>query len=637
MSPVADCNLKSFYDTAAGDETRLGILRTFYGCLTAALAYLHGMQIRHRDIKPQNILVKGERVFLADFGVSLDWQTGSGSTTTEDSAKTWLYCAPEVAQFMPRNSKSDIWSLGCVFLEMTTVLAGFSVNDMQLFFRKTNDDSRFYSNIGIIPDWVTVLRSKSGSEYNTPLKWVTEMLRFGLADRPSAQALFNLISGPISQTETRFCGRCCEVDASSDDADSDGHIWANEHNSRERGDTPEKSITGSLQKELPETQSAWGSSKNPSTKISTVAMQANKTRLHTACQKCQINLVEQLLSTHENIDAIDTHGRSPLHYATEAGHSEVVYLLLRNRASQGIEDNAGLIPKDLASDPVVIWLLNNGHDYNATDLKGDTFLHTIIRSPSATAAETVEWALNRGYNVDCRDAEDNTPLFCAVGQGIRDITHVLINHGAGIASQSMDGDPPLVIAARNGNYGIVKVLLDNGAPIEDPRSKRSAQALIEAAGRGHSRIVQLLLRRGAKVDQRNSEDWVALSLAAASVGNLDIVQQLVEAGADVNDTASQTDRHLPLAEACHWCHLHIIDYLLEKGADVELRGRMHPVMGGDTVLIAAARESRFNVCERLLKYGADAEFPDSFGKSAIDWAREIGNERLVKLLQQYRK
>jgi ankyrin repeat protein len=267
----------------------------------------------------------------------------------------------------------------------------------------------------------------------------------------------------------------------------------------------------------------------------------------------------------------------------------------------------------------------------------DTFLHTIIRSPSATAAETVEWALNRGYNVDCRDAEDNTPLFCAVSQGIRDITQVLINHGAGIASQSMDGDPPLVLAARNGNYGIVKVLLDNGAPIEDPRSKRSAQALVEAAGRGHSRIVQLLLYRGAKVDQRSSDDWVALSHAAASVGNLDIVQQLVEAGADVNDTASQTDRHLPLAEACHWSHLHIIDYLLEKGADVELRGRMHPVMGGDTLLIAAARGSRFDVCERLLKYGADAEFPDSFGKSAINWAKEIGNERLVKLLQRFRK
>jgi serine/threonine protein kinase len=108
MSPVADCDLRAFYDIAATDDAHLRTLRTFYGCLTAALIYLHSSKIRHRDIKPQNILVKAERVYLADFGISLDWESLSRSTTTEDSAKTLLYCAPEVAQFKPRNSSSDI-------------------------------------------------------------------------------------------------------------------------------------------------------------------------------------------------------------------------------------------------------------------------------------------------------------------------------------------------------------------------------------------------------------------------------------------------------------------------------------------------------------------------------------------------
>jgi ankyrin repeat protein len=53
--------------------------------------------------------------------------------------------------------------------------------------------------------------------------------------------------------------------------------------------------------------------------------------------------------------------------------------------------------------------------------------------------ETVERALNRGYNVNCKDGEDNTPLICAVGRRFRDITQLLINHGAQLTSKNMEG------------------------------------------------------------------------------------------------------------------------------------------------------------------------------------------------------
>jgi serine/threonine protein kinase len=53
MSPVADYNLKEFLNLNPLPPESRSFLQTFFGCLTAALKYLHENRIRHKDIKPQ--------------------------------------------------------------------------------------------------------------------------------------------------------------------------------------------------------------------------------------------------------------------------------------------------------------------------------------------------------------------------------------------------------------------------------------------------------------------------------------------------------------------------------------------------------------------------------------------------------
>lgn len=74
-------------------------LRQFFGCLATVVEYLYQYKIRHKDIKPQNILVKGDQVLLTDFGTSRCWVDEPVDTTigTNQQAFTVAYCAPEVA------------------------------------------------------------------------------------------------------------------------------------------------------------------------------------------------------------------------------------------------------------------------------------------------------------------------------------------------------------------------------------------------------------------------------------------------------------------------------------------------------------------------------------------------------------
>ena len=240
MSPVADCNMAEYYVLVLKDPAQLDNLRRFYGCLAKGLEYLHQEKIRHRDIKPENILIKDNCVHLTDFGISLDWESLSRSTTADDSGKTWIYCAPEVAALQSRNSSSDIWSLGCVFLEMTTVLKLQGIDSMRRYFKQHSDSYRYYQNIDNIQSWSKQLSGQGNEVDNIPLSWTLSMLQADPLSRPLAEDICGSTStaqrSPKSDI-SKYTGECCnpESDASSTaESASDSDAW---------GDDQEKVVT----------------------------------------------------------------------------------------------------------------------------------------------------------------------------------------------------------------------------------------------------------------------------------------------------------------------------------------------------------------------------------------------------------
>ncbi|KAL6752624.1 kinase-like domain-containing protein [Haematococcus lacustris] len=98
------------------------VVRKYTQQILRGLEYLHQKKIMHRDIKGANILVDGQgTVKLADFGASKKIEdlatVGSGSKSIRG---TPYWMAPEVIKQTGHGRPADIWSLGCVVIEMAT-------------------------------------------------------------------------------------------------------------------------------------------------------------------------------------------------------------------------------------------------------------------------------------------------------------------------------------------------------------------------------------------------------------------------------------------------------------------------------------------------------------------------------------
>jgi serine/threonine protein kinase len=168
MQQVADCDLAEYLQAPDGLSWKNQVERQramiqWHGCLIRAIDYLHEMRIKHKDLKPANILIMNGQVLIADFGISkdlIDSET-TASLSANGDIGTRMYCAPEVLKENGRRGRaSDIFSLGCIFLETSTViiLTSEALKVWSDYREGSGSGSRLYSNCSSqILQWIRYL------------------------------------------------------------------------------------------------------------------------------------------------------------------------------------------------------------------------------------------------------------------------------------------------------------------------------------------------------------------------------------------------------------------------------------------------------------------------------------------------
>lgn len=103
-----------------GQPMNLPLVSTYLDQIAAALDHAHDRGVLHRDIKPDNILLDGDWLFLADFGLAKITAGGQTLTGTGVIIGTPMYVSPEQVKGEPVDHRADIYSLGVVLYEMVT-------------------------------------------------------------------------------------------------------------------------------------------------------------------------------------------------------------------------------------------------------------------------------------------------------------------------------------------------------------------------------------------------------------------------------------------------------------------------------------------------------------------------------------
>ncbi|KFY84138.1 hypothetical protein V500_09577 [Pseudogymnoascus sp. VKM F-4518 (FW-2643)] len=407
MEPLAEENLESYLFAAnstkrskSKEETRQlqQAILPWFGCLISGIFYLHEQNIRHRDIKPRNILIKENRIIITDFGISIHHKEDTVQTGTT-TIGTISFKAPEWKKLdleendgkLKRPGRAaDIFSLGAVFFDM-------------LLIHSRKGDSMVYTEKGHMlymyhaKEWLSTLQEYSAPDdvpwYSTILFLCRKMLQMDPGRRPTAENLRSCWSyQPFEAVPPTGCD-CHAPDRNSVDG-----------------------INGVLER---------------------------------ACTRKHILMID--LAIERGAIISDT---SALESACEAGNTEIVAILLGYNKDGRVN---GAIQKASAGgfEDTVKVLLENGTDAMLPDKTGRTALSWAAEKGHVSI---VELLLEKGADVESKDNDGQTPLSFAAAKGHVAIVELLLEKGADVESKDNDDQTPLSFAAAKGNGAIVELL-----------------------------------------------------------------------------------------------------------------------------------------------------------------------------------
>jgi len=210
-------------------------------------------------------------------------------------------------------------------------------------------------------------------------------------------------------------------------------------------------------------------------------------------------------------------------------------------------------------------------------------------------------------------------FFRAIKSGnLEEVQHLLSLDPEQINAKE-NGIGPVLVAAYNRKMEVANFLTEKAGILN----------IFEASAMGRNNQIMQHLARDHELVNAYAEDGFQPLGLASFFGQYETVRLLVQSGALLNSTSKNILNASPLQSAAATGEKNIVLYLLEKGADPNIREN-----SGYTPLHAAAQNGDVDIIRALLYNGADLHAVGDDGKKPVDFAIERNHEEATRLLKQ---
>ncbi|KAJ3107772.1 hypothetical protein HDU96_007777 [Phlyctochytrium bullatum] len=656
------------------------------------MQYLHSRNpyIVHNDLKSPNILLYWNekqqlRAKIADFGLSKKMKDRAPILSTATKEGTPIWKAPEIFEQQDgknpsRSTKTDVYSFGVLLTELSSWKGPFGCtvdNEFEMrfdtCFRKNKKLPKILHASDVPEDFKKLCHDCLNLDPAQRPEFVeiTERLRGMGAGANGELAVAGNVVGHSAVTADFQRTPAVAVDGAR-------YLFTDQELSMYRAARSHPSFSP--------LQYLQGAALDQS------LTRNGTTRLHIAARYGEDSLVYTFLDRKASVEAVNSHGETPVFVAAREGHVKVLRILAdQENADLGKARNDGRTPLHEAvargHKEVVKFLLRSKKkvDINVRDQNGDTPLilaekgrRTAVIDLFKEVPET--FLLTEEELTAYEESRKKIPAMIRSTIPYEPwrilLQPPLPGHSAGILP---DGETRLHIAARFGLHNLVIQQISSGGVAEfSGVNKRTP--LHWAAWNGHVRVLETLIEKApgmgstvaAAVSASDDRGLTPLILAASN-GHVEVIRLMLKHGVDVNSGRTPTVReaaNMPRNEsftALHAAakngHLPAVRLLLDKGAaplaqdtngwtslhfavsggHVEvarflLSRRTEGLLGACTVRDAStaihiAAESGFAEAVALLvDSGASPESRDASGSTPMHRATEAGAVAVVRRL-----
>lgn len=318
-------------------------------------------------------------------------------------------------------------------------------------------------------------------------------------------------------------------------------------------------------------------------------------------------VLNTLLDGGHEPDSKDSWGRTPLSWAAERGHMDVVEELLR---------------------------LGVDVDSEAT-LKGHEGRTPLSFAAQRGQADVVKLLLEKGANPSSRQQSERLKgssrwKALRTTEGRR----YYVDH---LCRRTTWTDPRQRLPPKSEGRRVEDPTEDQQIPKEAAEMTLGSTPLHKAANSGCEPVVRLLLERdGVEVDCRDNQERTPLSRASES-GHDTVVKLLLEQGADPNSHGSSLPPGWEIRRAINNNRLYFVDHVQRSTSwtdprTFKRRKNYHWVSHGAMPIGYAAASGRETVVGILITEGADVDWEDHVGRTPLLYAARFGHLGIVQRL-----